>query len=168
MSFCCLPGAASWRAWASCGAKEDPVAGGLDPVGAWIGATWSQFGGIEVVLAWQFQGAAWALSDRLNCGPGEEGWGALLVGRGLEIWDKAGTGRSVKHTKEAARASGVGDMDWRKRRESQTQISANGVDVSNDRVETQQDGTMVVVVPGMTEESTESLDARMALVSVDT
>ncbi|KAJ1211147.1 hypothetical protein NDU88_006508 [Pleurodeles waltl] len=90
------------------------------------------------------------------------------VWRWLEIWDKAGTGRSVKSTKRAARASGVDDMDWRKRQKSQTQISAQRADISNGRVEIQQDGTMAVVVSDMAVESTEPSGARMALISVDT
>ncbi|KAJ1202528.1 hypothetical protein NDU88_006326 [Pleurodeles waltl] len=55
-------------------------------------------------------------------------------------------------------------MDWRKRRESQTLISAQRADISNGRVEIQQDGTMAVVVPEMAVESTEPSDARMALI----
>ncbi|KAJ1145023.1 hypothetical protein NDU88_011315 [Pleurodeles waltl] len=68
----------------------------------------------------------------------------------------------------AACASGVDDMDSRKRRESQTQISAQRADISNGRVEIQQDGIMAVVVPGVADESSEPSDARMALISVDT
>ncbi|KAJ1180067.1 hypothetical protein NDU88_005291 [Pleurodeles waltl] len=68
----------------------------------------------------------------------------------------------------AARASGVEDVDWRKRGESQTQYCAQGAAASNGRVEIQQDGTMAVVFPEITDESTEPSDARMALVSVDT
>ncbi|KAJ1101854.1 hypothetical protein NDU88_006918 [Pleurodeles waltl] len=54
-------------------------------------------------------------------------------------------------------------MDRRKRRESQTQISAQRAAISNGRVEIRQDATMAVVVP----ESTEPSDARIALISVD-
>ncbi|KAJ1091503.1 hypothetical protein NDU88_004626 [Pleurodeles waltl] len=76
--------------------------------------------------------------------------------------------KAVQEKKGAACASGVDDMDWRKRGESQTQISAQGAVASNGRVENQQDGTMAVVVPEITDESTEPSEARMALVSVDT
>ncbi|KAJ1082919.1 hypothetical protein NDU88_003080 [Pleurodeles waltl] len=86
----------------------------------------------------------------------------------LEIWDKAGMGCSVRSTKGAAHASGVDNMDWRKRRESQTQISAQRADISNGRVEIQQNGTRAVVVPEMAVESIEPSDAQVALVSVDT
>ncbi|KAJ1115909.1 hypothetical protein NDU88_004129 [Pleurodeles waltl] len=68
----------------------------------------------------------------------------------------------------AARTSGVDDTDWRKRGESQTQISAQGTAGADGRVEIQQDGTMAVVMPEMTDESTEPSDVRMESVSVDT
>ncbi|KAJ1120104.1 hypothetical protein NDU88_008279 [Pleurodeles waltl] len=68
----------------------------------------------------------------------------------------------------AARTSGVDDLDWRKRGESQTQISAQGTDGSDGRVEIQQDSTMTVVVPEITDESTEPSDTRIESVSVDT
>ncbi|KAJ1171178.1 hypothetical protein NDU88_003048 [Pleurodeles waltl] len=68
-------------------------------------------------------------------------------------------GRSVRSPRGAACASGVDDMDWRKRRESQTQISAQRADISNGRVENQQDDTMAVVVPEMAADSIEPSDA---------
>ncbi|KAJ1191518.1 hypothetical protein NDU88_000834 [Pleurodeles waltl] len=77
-------------------------------------------------------------------------------------------GRSVRSTKGAARASGVDDMDWRRRRESRTRISTQRGDNSKGRVEIQQDGTMAVVAPEMSVESIEPSDARVALISVDT
>ncbi|KAJ1170445.1 hypothetical protein NDU88_002322 [Pleurodeles waltl] len=90
------------------------------------------------------------------------------VWRWLEIWDKAGMGCSVRPTRGAARTSGVNDTDWRKRGESQTQISAQGTSGADGRVEIQQEGTMAVVVPEMTDESTDPSDVRMESVSVDT
>ncbi|KAJ1110124.1 hypothetical protein NDU88_007479 [Pleurodeles waltl] len=74
------------------------------------------------------------------------------VWRWLEVWEKSGTGRSVRPTRGAARASGVDDTDWRKRGESLTQISAQGPAGSGGRVEIQQDGTMAVVVHELTDE----------------
>ncbi|KAJ1210912.1 hypothetical protein NDU88_006274 [Pleurodeles waltl] len=52
--------------------------------------------------------------------------------------------------------------------ESQTQISAQGAVAYNGRVEIQQEGTMAVVVPGITDESTEPSDTQMESASVDT
>ncbi|KAJ1106494.1 hypothetical protein NDU88_003895 [Pleurodeles waltl] len=90
------------------------------------------------------------------------------VWRWFEILDYAGTGHSVRPTWGAARACGVVDKDWRKRGESQTQISAHGAAGSSGKVENQQDGTMAVVVPEITDESIEPSDAQMESVSVDT
>ncbi|KAJ1201817.1 hypothetical protein NDU88_005623 [Pleurodeles waltl] len=80
----------------------------------------------------------------------------------------AGTERSVRSTRWAARTFGVDDMDWRKHGESQTQISAKGTSGADGRIKVQEDGTMAVVVPEMTDESTDPLDVRMESVSVDT
>ncbi|KAJ1184660.1 hypothetical protein NDU88_001463 [Pleurodeles waltl] len=90
----------------------------------------------------------------------------VVEGSIVDLQAEAGTGRSVRPIRGAARASGVDDTDWRKRGESQTQISAQGAAGSDGRVEIQQDGTMAVVVPEITDESTEPSDARMESVSV--
>ncbi|KAJ1149384.1 hypothetical protein NDU88_002194 [Pleurodeles waltl] len=70
---------------------EDSAALGLDPGGAQIGARRVQFGGAEVVLAWQFLGAAWALSGGQNCGPGVR----LLCGDSAGPSDPLDLGRLV-------------------------------------------------------------------------
>ncbi|KAJ1109385.1 hypothetical protein NDU88_006746 [Pleurodeles waltl] len=46
-------------------------------------------------------------------------------------------------------------------------LQAEGISGANGRVEIQQDGTMAVVVPEVTDESTEPSDVRMESVSVD-
>ncbi|KAJ1128702.1 hypothetical protein NDU88_007077 [Pleurodeles waltl] len=57
----------------SCGAREAPLAQGLDPVWAWISAGWVQF--------WRrFGGAGWAVLELdLSAPDGELDWDSLLV-----------------------------------------------------------------------------------------
>ncbi|KAJ1149095.1 hypothetical protein NDU88_001913 [Pleurodeles waltl] len=87
--------------------------------------------------------------------PTSSGW--RWMGAILEAWRRG-----------AARTSGVDDTDGRKRGRSQAQISAQGTSGANGRVEIQQDGTMAVVVPEMTDESTDPSDVHMESFFVDT
>ncbi|KAJ1155898.1 hypothetical protein NDU88_008623 [Pleurodeles waltl] len=69
--------------------------------------------------------------------------------RGLKIWDRVGPGSSGRSGGGSARTSGVDSMDWRRRGEGLSRVSAQRC-VDSDchsRIEIQQDGATAVADP---------------------